>query len=111
MDDIDRFQYEDLKDIGDITSENLFSNEKAEAKIISKENCILAGLKEAKKVFKKTGAKLILKKTDGEKISKNIIVANVKGPITSILSGERLALNFICRMSGVATETYKLTKK
>ena len=103
MDDIDRYLKEDLGNEGDITSENLFNNEKAEAIIISKENCIIAGLEELKIVFDKTGAKTILKTNDGEAIKKNQIIAKIQGPIISILKGERLALNFISKMSGIAT--------
>ncbi|MBD3263061.1 carboxylating nicotinate-nucleotide diphosphorylase [Candidatus Woesearchaeota archaeon] len=108
MDDIDRFLFEDLKDIGDITSENLFSDEKGKAVIIAKENCVLAGLEEAKLVFKKTGAKLTSNFKDGVNVKKNQKVAEISGPVISILKGERLALNIICRMSGIATETKKL---
>jgi len=108
MDEIDRFLLEDLDKEGDITTEALYSNEKGEANIIAKEKCVIAGLSEAKKVFEKTGAKLSSKYKDGDKINENDIVAYVKGPIKSILIGERLALNFICRMSGIVTETKHL---
>ena len=57
MDDIDRFLKEDLGEEGDITSDTLFMDEYAEAKIIAKDDCIVAGLKEAEKVFEKIGAK------------------------------------------------------
>jgi len=110
-DDIDRFLKEDFGNEGDITSENLFNNEKAEAIIISKENCIIAGLEELKIVFNKTGAKTNLKTNDGDAIKKNQIIAEIQGPIISILKGERLALNFISKMSGIATETKKLIDK
>jgi len=108
MDDIDRFLLEDLNEDGDITTNALYSDEKGEAKITSNESCIVAGLFEAKKVFEKTGAILSIEYKDGDKVDINQIVAYVKGPIKSILTGERLALNFICRMSGIATETKNL---
>jgi len=111
MDDIDRFLDEDLSKIGDITTESLFKNELGKANIITKEDSILAGIQEAEKVFLKTGAKLKPVFFDGDKIKKNEIVAKVEGSIKSILIGERLALNFICRMSAIASETYFLTKK
>jgi nicotinate-nucleotide pyrophosphorylase (carboxylating) len=111
MDDIDRFLYEDLDDDGDITSNFLPFNKIMNASIISNEYCILAGLEEAYKVFKKTGANLIFLKKDGDIIKKNEKVADINAPIKSILKGERLALNFISRMSGIATITYKLVKK
>ena len=108
MDDIDRFLNEDLNKIGDITSDSLFSNEQAKAQIIAKERCIVAGLNEAKLVFDKLGAKMNFFKKDGDLVENNTIVAEINGPAKSILTGERLALNFICRMSGIATETKKL---
>jgi len=111
MDDIDRYLKEDIGIEGDITSENLFNDENAKAKIISKENCIIAGLDELQIIFKKTGAKTELKVKDGDNVKKNKIIAEITGPINSILKGERLALNFISKMSGIASETNKLTKK
>lgn len=111
MDDIDRFLNEDLGQEGDITSDSLFTNESGKAHIISKENCVVAGLEEAKKVFEKTGAKTILKVKDGDFVKEDMVVAEINGPIRSILKGERLALNFIGRMSGIATETKKLVDK
>lgn len=111
MDDIDRFLDEDLGQEGDITSNSLFTNESGKAYILSKENCVVAGLKEAKKVFERTGAKALIKIKDGNFVKKDAIVAEINGPIRSILKGERLALNFIGRMSGIATETKKLVDK
>lgn len=111
MDDIDRFLKEDLGDEGDITSDSLFNDEKAKAYVKSNENCIVSGLEEFEIVFQKTGAKTILKYKDGADIKKNQIVAEVYGSINSILKGERLALNFISKMSGISTETKKLVEK
>ena len=111
MDDIDRFLREDLEDKGDITSDSLFTDEISKAHIISKKKCIVAGLGEAKKVFKKTGATTKLFVTDGDMVDEKKVVAEISGPIRSILKGERLALNFICKMSGIATETRKLVDK
>jgi nicotinate-nucleotide pyrophosphorylase (carboxylating) len=110
MNDIDIFLKEDLGVEGDITSDSLFDNKKkiAKAKIISNEKCIIAGLDELKIVFEKTGAKTKLIVGDGDYIIKNQIIAEIQGSILSILKGERLALNFISKMSGIATETRKL---
>ncbi|HEC72730.1 MAG TPA: carboxylating nicotinate-nucleotide diphosphorylase [Thermoplasmatales archaeon] len=111
MDDIGWFLKEDLDEKGDITSDALFSNETTEAKIIAKQDCIVAGLQEATQVFKKTGAQTISRAKDGDFVKKNTVVAVIKGPARAILKGERLSLNFICRMSGIATETRKLVEK
>ncbi len=111
MDDIDRFLKEDIGEDGDITSNSLFTDEIAQAHIIAKENCIVAGLEEIKMVFKRTGAQIKLLVNDGDFVKEKTIVAEVKGPIRSILMGERLALNFICKMSGIASETKGLVDK
>ena len=108
MDDIDKYLKEDLGEEGDVTSDSLFTDELAKAKIIAKEDCIVAGLKEAKLLFEKTGAETELKVKEGDFIKKNTIVATIKGSARSILKGERLALNIIGRMSGIATDTKKL---
>ena len=108
MDDIDRYLDEDLDMVGDVTSNSLFSDELAKAHIISKEKGIVAGLFEAREVFRKLGAELIFIKKDGDLVKENTIVAELNGPARAILTGERLALNFICKMSGIATETKKL---
>ena len=111
MDDIDRFLKEDLGEKGDITSDSLFTNEQAHAEIIARDDCIIAGLMELKTVFDKTGATTTLKVFDGDLIGRGTVVATIKGSARSILKGERLALNIIGRMSGIATETKKLVDK
>lgn len=111
MDDIDIYLKEDLSNIGDITSEALFSNEKINANIICRERCVVAGLEEAKYIFNKLGVIITLLSKDGNLVKKETIVAKLSGLAKSILRGERLALNIICRMSGIATETKKLIEK
>jgi len=111
MDDIDRFLKEDIGEEGDITSNSLFTDEIARAHIIAKENCVVAGLEEIKMVFKRTGTQIKLLANDGAFVKKKTIVAEINGPIRSILMGERLALNFICKMSGIASETKILVDK
>lgn len=108
MDDIDRFLKEDLGREGDITSESLFTNEDAQAEIIAKEDCIVAGLEEMGIIFERTGSETRPQANDGDFVKRDTIVAKIKGPIRSILKGERLALNMMSRMSGIATETKKL---
>jgi nicotinate-nucleotide pyrophosphorylase (carboxylating) len=81
------------------------------AQLIVKENGILAGVNIAKKVFQKSDPTLSFKIfiTDGTAIYKKDIVFEVEGNPVSILSAERLALNFMQRMSGIATHTRKLS--
>lgn len=108
MDNIDYYLFEDLEKDGDITSDALFSNELVKAKIISKDDCIIAGLEEIKNVFTKTGAHTEFLVKNGNFIKKKTVVAKINGSARSILKGERLALNIIGRMSAIATETKKL---
>jgi len=86
----------------------LFTDERTEAHIVAKESCIVAGLEEAKKVFDRMGVQTKLLVHDGDFLRETTIVAKMAGPVRSILKGERLALNFMGRMSGIATETKKL---
>jgi nicotinate-nucleotide pyrophosphorylase (carboxylating) len=108
MNDIDRFLKEDLGNKGDITSDSLFTSENSKAKIIAKEKCIIAGIEEIKKIFKKLKVKTNFFSNDGDFVKKYDIIAEINGKATSILKGERLALNILGRMSGIATETKKL---
>ncbi|RLF28020.1 MAG: carboxylating nicotinate-nucleotide diphosphorylase [Thermoplasmata archaeon] len=108
MDEIDFYLKEDLDEKGDITSDSIFTDETGKAEIIAKEPCVVAGLNEAQEVFKRVGAEMEKRMDDGSEVKKGEVVAFVSGKIKSILTGERLALNFICRMSGIATETRKL---
>lgn len=111
MDDFDRFLIEDLDEEGDLTSDSLFTDEIAKANVIAKEDCIIAGLEELVIIFNKTGLQTKLNFKDGDFVTKGAIVATINGSIRSILKSERLALNFICKMSGIATETKKLVDK
>jgi len=110
MDEIDRYLEEDTSNIGDITSEALFTGENVKANIISKENCVIAGLEDAGIVFKKTGAKFTALYRDGDYVERGKVVAEINGKALDILLGERLSLNIIGRMSAIATETKKLVK-
>ena len=108
MTDIDRFLEEDLGTEGDITSESLFIDEYVKANIFTKQDCIIAGLDEIRNVLNKTGAKIEFKVNNGDYVKNGTIIALVSGTALSILKGERLAINIIGRMSGIATETRKL---
>jgi nicotinate-nucleotide pyrophosphorylase (carboxylating) len=91
---------------GDITSELLVPpGHKARGRIVAKERCVLAGTVEAAEVFRELGAKAVIKVKDGERVKKGEVVMTVSGPARALLTGERLALNFIMRMSGIATAT------
>jgi nicotinate-nucleotide pyrophosphorylase (carboxylating) len=111
MDEIDIYLREDLGKRGDITSDNLFSNEQVTANIIAKEDCILAGIDEAVEIFRRTGAIANFNKKDGDLINKETVISEIKGFAGSILRAERLVLNVLGRMSGIATETRELVEK
>jgi nicotinate-nucleotide pyrophosphorylase (carboxylating) len=111
MDEIDRFLREDLGKEGDITSDALFTKHTAYAVIISKEDCIVAGLEEARQVFKKLRVTATSLVADGSAVKKGTTVIEIKGLARPILKGERLALNIIGRMSGIASETKKLVER
>lgn len=83
------------------------------AQLKAKENGILAGIFIAEKVFKTIDPSVLFTpiKTDGEVISAGDIIFSVEGKSISILSAERLALNFMQRMSGIATFTRLLVKQ
>ena len=111
MDDIDIFLKEDLGEEGDITSNILLKDEEGIAYIKANERCLLAGLEEAIEVFKRLNCETIPIKKDGNTVKQGEKILEIKGKIKNILAGERLALNFICRMSGIATITNELIEK
>ena len=104
---------EDLRPSGDITTKLINNNNKIKAKIISNENCIIGGLNFAKEVFKYSDRKIVFKtKTkDGKKIKKGKVIATIYGMPKAILKSERVALNFLSLISGVATTTRKFVDK
>ena len=103
---------EDLYPSGDITTDLLSKNEIITAKLISNQKAIIAGLLFTKHTFKKIDKKIkfILKKRDGSVVKKNSVVAIIKGKATSILVAERVALNFLSHISGIATKTNQFVK-
>jgi nicotinate-nucleotide pyrophosphorylase (carboxylating) len=95
---------------GDVTTESIMAEDKIFcAKLTSRTEGIICGLEVFKTVFKilsdKVEVKLYFK--DGDKIKKGDVLAEIKGPAKYILLGERVSLNYIQRMSGIATETRK----
>ena len=95
---------------GDITS-SLLPKKRISAKIISREDAILAGVTYAKEIFKLKGCSSRILKKDGSRIKPNQTVMVITGNAGSILACERTALNLLTRMSGIATQTNALVKK
>ena len=104
---------EDLKPSGDITTQLIKNNKKIKAKIISNENCVLGGLHFTKEAFKYSDKKIIFKTKarDGKKIKKGKVIATIYGKPKAILKSERVALNFLSLISGVATTTRRFVDK
>ena len=98
---------------GDLTTEILNINGNGEFLLISKENFVLCGIDIFEKVFKLLNNSISIEKIykDGDFINKNEIIAIVKGSIKDILRGERVALNFIQKLSGISTTTYYFVKE
>ena len=103
---------EDLYPVGDITSELIKKNIKKKTKIISNQNGIIGGLQFAIQTFKliDKSIKFKVKKKEGSKIKKGDLLAVVEGNIKNILMGERVALNFLSHISGIATKTNQFVK-
>ena len=105
------FLKEDLG-TGDVTSALVVPEDaRAKGKIICKEDCLLAGIEEVTMVFSELGAKVVSAKEDGSRATKGDVVMEVEGSARSLLAGERLALNIMMRMSGIATLTEGLAKR
>ena len=104
-----RFISEDIQN-GDITSVLLPKN-RIKAKIISREDGVLAGIKFASDIFRLKGCSVKTIKKDGVKVKPNQIVLQVSGNARTVLSCERTALNLLSRMSGIATQTNFLVSK
>lgn len=104
--------YEDIPTI-DLSSEFLFHDEVSEGNFISKEAGVISGISVCKETFKQVDKSVKFKvfKKAGETVEKGDIIATVKGKTKSILMAERVGLNFMQRMSGIATLTNKFVKE
>ena len=104
---------EDLYPSGDITSALLDRKIKKKIKLISNQNGIIAGLDFAKETFGLIDKqiKFNTKKKEGSVVKKNEVIATIEGRVQNILIGERVALNFLSHISGIATKTNLFVKK
>ena len=103
---------EDLYPSGDITS-GLIENDKiVTVKLISNQSAIVGGLLFAKQTFALIDDKIrfIIKKKDGSRVKKGNLIALIKGNAKNILIAERVALNFVSHISGIATKTNDFVK-
>ena len=104
---------EDLYPLGDITSNLLRNNSKKKAKLFSNQVGMIGGLEFLKQTFKLIDKKIKIKikKKEGSRVKNGDLIAIIEGNIKNILIGERVALNFLSHISGVATKTNVFVKK
>lgn len=96
--------------LGDITSRAIFSaKHRSMALIVAKQDLVLCGVEVAARVFAKTNAalKVRLLEKDGQHMKKGAVVMEVEGSTAAILTAERTALNFLQRLSGIATQAHQ----
>ena len=103
---------EDLYPSGDITSSLIKNHQIVKVKLISNQKAVVAGLLFAKHAFLLIDKKIkfLIKKKDGSHVNKNTLIAIIKGNAQSILIAERVALNFLSHLSGIATKTNQFVK-
>ena len=103
---------EDLFPSGDITSNLVENNKVIEVKLISNQDAVIGGLLFAKHAFSLIDKKIkfIIKKKDGSFVKKKTVIATVKGKAKNILIAERVALNYLSHISGIATKTNQFVK-
>jgi len=107
-DRIKEFLDEDIG-YGDITSSTLIPEDQmAVGKLYFKEPGVASGLVEAATVFEVLGCQVTAHTKDGEEIKEKQVLLTVTGPARALLMGERLALNIVGRMAGIATQTMKV---
>ena len=112
MDEIIKYMLREDEGFGDVTSNALIPEDKIfYAKLISKDDGILAGIEIIKEMFSEYGIEIISSKEEGDKIAKGDILLEVEGNARKILLLERTALNLLMRMSGVATVTERIVSK
>lgn len=106
--ELQRFIEEDLGERGDVTSDALLTDQQAAGELVAKQECILAGLAEASEVFAHFGVDVEATAADGDEVQSGDVVMQVRGEAKAMLAAERLALNILARMTGIATLTHEL---
>ena len=103
---------EDLYPSGDITSSLVKNNKIIKVKLISNENAIVGGLLFANQAFNLVDNKIKfkIKRKDGSNVKKGSLIATIEGNARNILISERVALNFLSHISGIATKTNQFVK-
>ncbi len=107
---VSRALREDIGD-GDLTSRILPNNSPVKARIIAKQKMILCGLPVAREVFSRKKCRLVSVEKEGAAVRSGTVVARITGRVRDVLGAERVALNFLQHMSGVATLTSEYVRK
>ena len=105
--EIRRFLAEDVGR-GDVTSERVVPKAaRASAEMVARQACVVAGLPLARAVFLAIDPEIAVsdRASDGDRVTAGTVLAHVEGPAAPILTGERVALNLVQRLSGIATLT------
>jgi nicotinate-nucleotide pyrophosphorylase (carboxylating) len=114
MDEIIRRVLKEDMPMGDITTDNLIEKDLvSRGHIIAKDRGIIAGLDMAERVFKVLDNSVKFKRLvrDGDKVNRGDVIAEVEGNTRALLKGERTALDFLQRLSGIATKTGEFCEK
>ena len=104
--ELQKFLDEDLGN-GDITSK-LLEKRKITAKIITKQETVVAGVNFVKQIFSLKKCRATIIKKNGAKVKPNQVILEIRGDASNVLSCERTALNLLSRMCGIATKTNQL---
>ena len=99
---------EDLGDVGDMTTAaTVPATASGSARLVARADGVLAGLDVVREVFEQVDPRVDveLQRADGDRVVRGDVVATLRGRLRSLLTGERVALNFACLLSGVATQT------
>jgi nicotinate-nucleotide pyrophosphorylase (carboxylating) len=109
-DDLDRFFHEDLGVRGDLTTRALFgrATRVVRARVFARERLVAAGLLEAAEAFGHLRVQARPARVEGTWAPAGATLLDVRGPLAGVLAAERLALNLLGRMSGIATQTRRL---
>lgn len=112
LDDLIKHSLEEDIGYGDITTMSVVPAEQnSEGLFIAKAEGIIAGLEVARTVFARLDPEAVFTKliADGDQVTTGTVIARIRGKSRALLTGERTALNFLQRLSGIATQTYQLT--
>jgi nicotinate-nucleotide pyrophosphorylase (carboxylating) len=111
-DAVERALREDLEPLGDVTSALLPADLQGTARIVARDEGVLAGCACAEETFRQVDSRIVVEWTagDGSTVTPDEVLATVTGPFASILTAERTALNFLGHLSGIASLTRRFVR-